>query len=79
MGEGQGERGRATHNLPGLSRTHAHSTQLALNRTNSKCLLALPFSSYWEPWHGQLYLLVDFTHGTMQPRWVQTALMPKSW
>merc|ERR1712151_1097967 len=38
----------------------------------------LPFSSYWEPWHGQQNLFAARFQGTTQPRCVQTALMAKS-
>merc|ERR1719266_1712137 len=38
----------------------------------------LPFSSYCEPWHGQMNLLAARFHGTTQPRCVHTAPMPKS-
>merc|ERR1719188_1221866 len=38
----------------------------------------LPFSSYCEPWQGQMNLFEDRTQGTTQPRCVQTALSAKS-
>merc|ERR1712232_1342595 len=38
----------------------------------------LPFSSYCDPWHGQMNLFEALTHGTTQPRCVQTALSAKS-
>merc|ERR1719359_2671735 len=37
----------------------------------------LPFSSYCEPWHGQMNLFAAFCHGTVQPKCVHTAPMPK--
>merc|ERR1711933_505672 len=38
----------------------------------------LPFSSYWEPWHGQQKRLAALFQGTVQPRCVQTAPTAKS-
>merc|ERR1712146_740875 len=37
----------------------------------------LPFSSYCEPWHGQQNLFAALFHGTVQPKCVHTAPMPK--
>ena len=34
--------------------------------------MTLPVGSYWEPWHGHMYLLAARFHGTTQPRCVQT-------
>merc|ERR1712060_626156 len=38
----------------------------------------LPFSSYWEPWHGQQNLLAARFQGTTQPKCVHTASTAKS-
>lgn len=69
---------RKSVSVHGVSVTTSSSMEMCASASESGAgpRMTLPWLLYCDPWHGHLNLFSAGTHGTTQPRCVQTALRP---